>query len=164
MTWTAPKTDWSTGELITADDMNAIGENLASLRGVSTAESYTTTADISISSNIPEFIDIDSDNLNLSLTTSGGDVLVHFDGTLNVGDAQFVYLDVEVDGTRLGGANGILSHQMVRVSGVAYADNIVSFTRLIQNLSAGSHTFKFQWKSSFRFSMRAGAHYWVREL
>ena len=164
MAWTIPKTDWNTGELITADDMNAIGENLAALRGASTVESYTTTSNINIGSRISEFIDIDSDNLNLSLTTGGGDVLIHFDGTLNVGDAQFVYLDVEVDGARLGGANGILSHQMVEVSGVRYADNIVSFTRLIQNLSAGPHTFKFQWKSSFRFSMKAGAHYWVREI
>ncbi len=32
MAWTTPKTDWSNGELVTADDMNAIGENLASLK------------------------------------------------------------------------------------------------------------------------------------
>lgn len=164
MTWTTPKTDWNNGELVVAADLNAIGENLAALRGTSTAASYTTTADIVINSALRDFIDIDSDNLNLTIATNGGDVLVHFDGSLRVGDAQYVYLDVEVDGARLGGTNGILSHQMVEVSGVRYADNIVSFTRLIPNLSPGSHTFKFQWRSSFRFSMKARAHYWVREI
>ena len=163
MAWTTPKTNWTTGELVTASDMNAIGENFAALVASPTA-AYVTTANINISSNISEFIDIDSDNLNLTITTGGGDVLVHFDGSLNVGDAQFVFLDVEVDGARLGGDNGILSHQMVRVSGVAYADNIVSFTRLIQNLSAGSHTFKFQWKCTYSFSLKAGAQFWVREI
>ena len=29
MAWTTPKTDWTTGELVTAADMNAVGENLA---------------------------------------------------------------------------------------------------------------------------------------
>ena len=32
MAWTTPKSDWTDGDLVTADDMNAIGENLASLK------------------------------------------------------------------------------------------------------------------------------------
>ncbi len=70
MAWTTPKTDWSTGELVTAEDMNAVGENLAAL----------------------------------------------------------------------------------------------SFTRLIQNLGAGSHSFKLQWKSRGAARVFRRAQFWVREI
>ena len=32
MPWTSPKTDWENGELVTADDLNAVGENLTNLK------------------------------------------------------------------------------------------------------------------------------------
>ena len=32
MAWTTPKTDWAVGELVTAEDMNTLGENLAALK------------------------------------------------------------------------------------------------------------------------------------
>ncbi len=31
MPWTPPKTNWTNGELVTADDLNAMGENLVNL-------------------------------------------------------------------------------------------------------------------------------------
>ena len=34
MAWTTPKTDWETGELVAASDLNAIGENLAVLDNI----------------------------------------------------------------------------------------------------------------------------------
>ena len=34
MAWTTPKTDWAAGELVTTEDLNAIGENLAAVDGV----------------------------------------------------------------------------------------------------------------------------------
>ncbi len=37
MAWTIPKTDWNNGDLVTADDMNAIGENLAAVRNLQKA-------------------------------------------------------------------------------------------------------------------------------
>ena len=45
MAWTTPKTNWATGELVTAEDLNAINENLAALKHPAIA-SYTTTQDI----------------------------------------------------------------------------------------------------------------------
>ena len=36
MAWTTPKTDWTTGELVSAEDMNAVGENLAALKDPAT--------------------------------------------------------------------------------------------------------------------------------
>ena len=34
MAWTTPKTNWATGELVTAEDMNAINENLVALKPI----------------------------------------------------------------------------------------------------------------------------------
>lgn len=152
MAWTTPKTDWTTGELVSASDMNAVNENLAALKNPATA-SFTTTADIVTPNNNRTFDDIDSDNLNLTITTTGGDVLIHFHGPFTSG---FIIIDVEVDGTRRGDTN----------NGMVTTDNdrwhFVSFTRLIQGLNAGSHTFKLQTKRGT--TLRAGAHFWVREI
>ena len=150
MAWTTPKADWATGELVTASDMNAVGENLAALKHPVTA-AYTTTEDMSIPhSNI--FVDLDSDNLNLTITTTGGDVLVHFHGVMTAGDFR---IDVEVDGNRQGDVNYGL-----RRGGPG--NEFVSFTRLIQSLSAGSHTFKLQGRHDT--VLRIGAQFWVREI
>jgi len=162
MAWTTPKTDWTTGELVSASDMNAIGENLAALRSLSaTAAVYTTTRGIEINSNT--FVDVDRDNLNLTVTTAGGDVLVHFHGSVHLNRAEGVYFDVDVDGSRQGGSDGILrSYFNAYQSGDTY--EALSFTRLIQNLSAGSHTFKLQWKTRGTVPLRPGAQFWVREI
>ena len=157
MAWTAPKTDWITGELITAEDMNAVGENLATLKNPASA-AYTTTADIN--ADIREFADVDSDNLNLTITTAGGDVLVHFSGSVQFANHRWIDFDIEVDGNRLGGVDGILRRHFVHAEG----RDIVTFSRLIQDLSAGSHTFKLQWKQNGSVRMLSHAQYWVREV
>ena len=71
------KTDWETGELVAAGDMHAIGEKFAALKHPATL-AYKTTADIRRS--LSQFEDVDSNNLNLTITTAGGDVLVHLHG------------------------------------------------------------------------------------
>lgn len=151
MAWTTPKTNWATGELVTAADLNAIGENLAALKNPSTA-AYTSTADITESIRT-EFEDVDS-KFNLTLTTAGGDVVVHFHGSLDYADRRF---DVEVDGSRLGDVeNGIYRSHI--------DPGFVCFTHLIQELSAGSHTFKLQSKGRSIRTLRASAQFWVREI
>jgi len=166
MAWTTPKTDWATGELVTAADVNAIGENLVALKQLSAVVSHTTTADIDVPIGTigNTFVDVATDNLNLTITTAGGDVMVHFHGSIKVWDRRFIYLDIEVDGARLGGDDGTFTHQLVEVSGGKHANNLLSFTRLIQNLSAGSHTFKLQWKGDYNYTIKAGAQFWVREI
>ena len=161
MTWTTPKTNWNTGELVTAADMNAMNENLAALKQPATAV-YTTTADIT--ADVREFTDIDSENLNLTLTTAGGDVLVHFHGSITQRDNHTVYLDIKIDEALLGGADGTLVNQLPNPSGSNHGTSIVSFTRLIQNLSAGSHTFKLQWKGTTTQILKVGAQFWAREI
>ncbi len=151
MAWTTPKTDWETGELVAASDMNAIGENLAALKNPATAV-YTVPEDITDSSR-NNFADVGS-NFNLTLITAGGDVMIHFHGRLTYAASRY---DVEVDGSRIGDPdNGIWrSHD---------DDRFVSFTHLIQGLSAGSHTFKLQSRGPFNNIISAGAQFWVREI
>ena len=108
MAWTTPKTDWATGELVAASDINAVGENLAALKQPSTA-SYVTPEDISGDTN-NVFRDVDGTNLNLTITTTGGDVIVHFEGVLartHHSNPTDNHWDIEIDGARQGGDYGI---------------------------------------------------------
>ena len=159
MAWTTPKTNWTNGELVTAEDMNAVGENLAALKHPATAV-YTTAENIITTASIDVFTDVDSDNLNLTITTAGGDVLVHFDASIRPSSHSAILFDIEVDGARLGNDDGILTSQN-HYSGAE--TSVMSFTRMIQNLSAGSHSFKLQWKGG-RSALNAGAQFWVREI
>ncbi len=162
MAWTTPKTDWTTGELVAAEDMNAVGENLAQLGSVRSAVgAYTTPEDIT--AGVSEFTDIDSSNLSLTITTAGGDVMIHFHGSVERFGGQWTYMDIDldVDGNRQGDDSGILQFF------IDHKETTVSFTRLIQNLAAGSHTFKLQWKHDNRAvgsRLFAGAQFWVREI
>ncbi|MCY4540588.1 MAG: hypothetical protein OXE52_20390 [Chloroflexi bacterium] len=157
MTWTTPKTDWATGELITANDMNAVGENLTVLKSPAMAV-YTTTEDINALTN-SEFVDVDSINLNLAITTAGGNVLAHFDGVMVRGSRDTEScLDIAVNGVRIGGNQGLMR--------VKVEDEYISqsFTRVIQNLGAGNHTFRLQWKNPNHVLLYAGAQFSVREI
>ena len=157
MAWTTPKTDWNTGELVTAADLNAIGANLVALKDPATA-TYTTTEEITGYNGTKNvFVDVDTENLNLTITTTGRDVLVHFHGSVTSYGADWVtYFDIEVDGNRQGGDQGIVGVRSTY-------SNSVSFTHLIQNLSAGSHTFKLQW-SNRQIKLRPSAQFRVREV
>ena len=153
MAWTTPKTDWETGELVAASDLNAIGENLAALDSIrETVAVYTTTGDLAIPSRT-SFTDVDS-NLNLTLNTTGGNVMIHFHGKVNSGG---MHLDVEVDGSRIGDSDDGIWR--------SHGDDLfVCFTRLVQDLSAGSHRFKLQSKCQYGRTLKAGAQFWVREI
>lgn len=157
MAWSAPKTDWNNGELVSADDMNAIGEHLVTLAASPAKASYITPSDIVRYSN--SFVDIDGDNMNFTITTSGRDVLAHFQGVVHRADSSdlTVRFLVDVDGTRHG------SHVS---AGIGEYNYLISFTHLIENLSAGSHTFKFQWTQQHNKGVRLkwGAHAWVHEI
>ena len=154
MAWTTPKTDWTTGELVTAENMNAVGENLATLKHPSTAVATTTER---ISTGSLTFVDVDNDNLNLTVTTTGGDVLIQFSGTVDHDDSARSYIDFEVDGVRLGGAYGIREADGNRAA--------LTVAHLIQNLSAGTHTFKLQWRTRTGIlNVNPFSQFWVREI
>jgi hypothetical protein len=168
--WTTPKT-WNTGDPLTASDMNThIRDNFEFVKTPPTgyykaneASDYTTTSN--------SFANVDATNFALTITTAGGDVLVGFSGGVKHSTAaQNIYFDVEVDGVRSAGDDGIV---FIAAPGASYNVN-ASFVRLIRGLSAGSHTFKLQWKTSAATAtMPAGAgtvnqdthpEFWVREV
>lgn len=161
MTWTTPKT-WQVDELLTAADLNThLRDNLNALKApptahVACAESsdYTTTS--------TTFVDVDSSKLTLTITTNGGDVMVGFHGAVRSSDSWGnVYLDVAVDGTREGGANGLVLAQSNTI-------NPVGFVHLVSGLAAGEHTFTLQWRVSGNtgtlFAVDLAAQFWVREV
>ena len=162
MAWTTPKTNWATGELVTAQDMNVVGENLAALRNPSLVV-YTTTEDIRTAGS--SFADIDSDNLNLVFNTiAGGIVLVSLFAILTRlrGHSSVrCDLDFSLDGIRQGGDRGILTTWITNEVGTN-----ASFVYLIQDLNPGSHVLKLMWRKhgSTTVLLRAGAQFWVREI
>jgi len=129
MSWSTPRT-WVTDEVVTATMMNThVRDNLNALKAPPTdhyecdeASDYTTTS--------TTFVDVDATNLALTITTAGGDVMVHFHGMINHGGSyKYVYLDVDVDGTREGGDDGIVAAYNGNDAGHKTPFN---FTRLIR--------------------------------
>lgn len=123
---------------------------------------YTTTS--------TTFVDVDATNLSLTITTTGGNVMVGYSGTVRIDTVgAHVHLNVDVDGSVVAADDGIVS---MRSTGVTI--NSMSFVYLVTGLSAGSHTFKLQWKvSSSTATLYAGAgtsnndihpQFWVQEL
>jgi len=142
MAWTAPTTR-ATGNLITASIWNTdIVDNLDALKAppTDTAEvtsGYTTTS--------TSFVNVDGTNLSLSITTTGGDLLVHFHGAGdNLTTATFTYFDFTVNGTRQGSADGI-TYFGRDATNDQYP---VSFSRLVTGLAAGTYTINLQWRTT----------------
>ena len=157
------------GRLLYDDSADAVYVDLGSgwspLGGVNDsyvcdeASDYTTTS--------TSFVDVDGTNLALTIITNGGPVLVHFHGMFYTNGAR-MWLDVDVDGTRTAGDDGIIGAWQT-------ANFTVTFSRLITGLSAGEHTFTLQWKviSGGTAKLYAGAgtsnadvhpQFWVREV
>jgi hypothetical protein len=163
--WSAPRT-WSVGELVTAALLNQhLRDNLEYLKTPPTAlyvvnqsSDYTTTS--------TSFVNVDNTNLALTINTSGGDVLIGFFGYISNGGGT-IYLDVELDGVRIAGDDGLLR-------GAAAATQHYAFVLLKSGVSVGTHTFKLQWKvNSGTATLFAGAgtaandvhpQFWVREV
>jgi hypothetical protein len=144
-TWTSPVT-WNPGQVVAASDLNAqLRDNLIYLfarpQNVvkrDNGANYTTTS--------TSFVDIDGTNLKITLNISGGAVLLGFTGVAvggsivtNAGPAAFDFL---IDSTRYASAG---TDGLVANANTAYW-NGVSMAALVTGLSAGSHTFKVQWK------------------
>lgn len=117
-------------------------------------------------SSSASFGDIDAVNAAITITTGARAVLIGFGGTLlnSVGAGTF-YIDIAIDGTRQGGTNGLYEHSIdtanIRV-GVGYVYQSAV-------LSAGSHTFKLQWRVSggtinWYANSSVPFHMWVEEL
>ncbi len=175
MAWTTPKTDWATGDLVAASNLNEIGDNFnALMTRLENGASSSIDRSTNYSTGSATWLDVDATegNFKHTITTSGGNVLVGFTGTFGYGSgtSRIMGLDLNIDGSRYAGDDGIVSHRFE--SDV----NTVSFTALITGLSAGEHIFKLQWAvlaSSTTFTLYAGAgtsnydvhpQFWVQEM
>jgi hypothetical protein len=140
--WSSPKT-WSAGELVTAALMNShLRDNFDFLKTPPTAlYILNESADYVVTS--ASFVNVDGTKLALTITTAGGDVLVGFCGSCLAASGT-VFWDVEVDGSRTGGDDGLFATTPFSSSARAPA----TFFKLIQGLSPGLHTFKLQWKAN----------------
>lgn len=147
--WTTPKT-WAVDELLTAAKLNThVRDNLLALKVPPQAEivrdngaRYVTTSGT--------WVSVDSTNLKLSLTTSGGDVELFFQGVLSADSAtgRHAWFDFRIDGAGgyavdLGYAGGL-----VRVAVQTTMGAPVQVGARVAGLSAGSHTFEVIWRQS----------------
>lgn len=135
--WTTPKT-WEDSELVTADLLNThLRDNLEALKAPPTATYELDEADITTAST--SFTDV-AESLELTITTTGGDVWVWFFGMVENSVSQEVFFDIDVDGSRIAGDDGLW-----RTRATDSLQSVV-IGRLISGLAAGEHTFKLQWK------------------
>jgi hypothetical protein len=143
MTWENPKT-WVTGELVTAAMLNThVRDNLNALKSPP-SDDYVCNEVSDYLTTSTSFVNVDATNLALTINTGGGDVMLCFSATVhNATAAAIIFFDVEVDGNREAGDDGLIEIQFN-----ASAVLPVSFVRLITGLAEGSHTFKLQWKVS----------------
>jgi hypothetical protein len=140
--WTAPRT-WATGELVTAAILNAhVRDNLEFLKSPPTA-SFIADQNSDYTSTTTSFANVNVTDLALSITSSGGDVLLGFSGSALISSGS-LFFDVDMDGARIGGDDGLVAV----TSGGASSRMNITFLRLVRNVVAGSHTFKLQWKGT----------------
>ncbi len=168
MAWTTPKT-WSSEPLTSADLNTYIRDNQNHLQTVlDNNEQYTADQGSDYTTSSGSFVDVDTTNFSHTITTNGGDVLVGFSGTAALNGSYYLSFTVDVDGNPYFGDDGL----------VVLNDNdhrhLISFTGLIEGLSADEHTFKLQWKiNSGTGTLYAGAgasnldihpQFWVQEI
>jgi hypothetical protein len=173
MAWTDPA-EWNVGDVLTKDRLNQdIRDNLIALKTppsanfeADEASNYTTTSTV--------FVDVDATEgkFQLTIETAGGDVMVGFVGTCEIITNNRLYFDIDVDGTRKAGDDGICFQEWNSADS-ADEDTVISFVYLVTGLTPGSHTFKLQWRVNGGTGILfAGAtnnkavhpQFWVREV
>jgi len=150
MPFTDPKT-WEYGELVTAELLNEqLRDNMLALKNPPTGQVVRDNGGF-YSTTSTSFVAVDSTNVKVTLTTSGGDVMVGFVGTAHADatSSRFMSFDVDVDGnggwaSSQGYASGIAttSIQSTTAWGVSFGPI------LIQSLAPGTHTFTLLWRVS----------------
>lgn len=124
--------------------------------GSGASDFYTTNEVGDYSTTSASFVDVDATNLALTITTAGGDVDIWFTGTFKSTSALPFFLDVDVDGSPAAGDDGIIGCRMGSLN--TNGSQPLSFIFRVAGLSAGSHTFKLQWRTTGgTLTLHAGA-------
>ena len=170
MAWNGVKL-WAVGETLTAADMIAyINDNLDALKDPP-SDNYEANEGADYTTASTTFVDVDATGFSLAITTTGGDVMVGFVGSIsNSAGVNLMMLNVDVDGGPVAADDGIV---VISSTGANYRMN-ASFTYLVTGLAAAAHTFKLQWKTTAgTATMLAGAgtangdihpQFWAREV
>jgi len=168
MVWTTPKT-WSSEPLTSIDLNTYVRDNQNHLKDrLDASASRIISGALAIKTTSTAFVDVDSHNLALTLTTHGGDVLLGFTGSVkNRVNNGTTSLNVAVDGVDYIADDGIVAYQSAGDGGIR--NTPVSFVMMIAGLSAGSHTFKLRWKSSHNNTssidvVRLHPQFWAKEI
>ncbi|MCY4071063.1 MAG: hypothetical protein OXG60_07175 [Chloroflexi bacterium] len=169
MAWTTPKT-W-TSEPLTSVDLNTyVRDNQNHLKDridnsvsnvVSGIRNYSTTA--------TEWVDVDPQDLALTLQTHGGDVLLGFIGAVShSGDSKVTYFNIAVDESNYFSDDGVTQFQNPSQNDV-FRFKPLSIVVMIPSLPSGSHVFKLRWKT-LRGNMTAmdivktHPQFWAKEI
>lgn len=160
MAWTNPKT-WTVGAILSASDLNThVRDNLNELKNPPTKTVEPTTARTTTSTS---FVTVDGTFFKHSLTTTGGDVLVGFQGVVTSSTNATVSFTVEVDGVKVSGAS---THGIWKGVNVGTGGAGVTLSWLATGLSPGVHTFELFWKTSTgTLTLEANTNqFWAREI
>ena len=157
MTWTSPQV-WDTGDVITAGKMNAISDNLRALKNPPLAQvTKTGTASNYQAVNPSGFVLIAPD-FDLTLETTGGDLLIGFSGYHQNHSAWY---DVRIDGSQVGDS----------LHGLTFpVGGSVSLLFLKTGVGAGTHNVELVWRTandthpSTLVTIDRVAQFWVREV
>jgi hypothetical protein len=149
MTWTTPKT-WTT-EPLTSLDMNThIRDNLNALKNPPTVEASPNTT---TSTSSTSFVNLNG--TSLSITTTGGDILVGWTGFFRSATATYDTVEVALrfDST---------DYLVGRTDDINYSQ--LAGTRLITGVSAGTHTLNLRGRISAGTAQIHIYQIWVREV
>lgn len=156
MAWSTPKT-WGT-EVLTSADMNQyIRDNQNYLKdalGSQTLPFENMPRNVTYSTNVTSWANVDPTNLTATLTTTGGNVLLGLQASCRTHTSGQIDLRVAVDG------NNIF---YIRIQRNEYHNN-ASFVGVAYGLTAGSHVFSLQWKTTGGTNYLVAPLFWVREV
>src|SRR5258708_21260142 len=146
MGWSTPAT-FSTGQLIGATDLNTYVRDNTNYLLTRPKNAIKRDNNANYTSPSTSFGDIDGTNLVIVLTTYGSTVLLNFQGVYDYSAGPYVTaeFDFTIDGNSYASAG--VDGLMLSPNTATGKDGFISMTALITGLSAGSHTFKVQWKA-----------------
>lgn len=135
------------------------------------ADTYLSNEGADYTTASTSFVDVDSSDFTLELTTNGGDVLIGFLGSWDNDSAgSRNYLDIEIDGIVRGGDDGLVSNRQETAS----RPQAVGLTHYVTGLPPGNHLIVLKWKTGAgTLTMQAGAgtatedthpQFWAREM
>lgn len=154
MAWSTPKT-WGT-EVLTSADMNQyIRDNQNFLKdAVDPLPFENKPRNVTYSTNVGSWANVDATNLSATLTTTGGNVLLGLQASCRTAGGNEINLRVAIDGNNA---------FYIRVQRNEYNSN-ASFVGVAYGLTAGSHVFRLQWQTTGGTNYLVAPLFWVREV